>query len=506
MLELPQELWEKIFSYFAKSEILSLRLVCKAFLRAIPERYLRPKTLDLSVITLHDWNYEGAKVVNKMLKRALLSEERSGQWPHSLRITPHIEFIEFAAASPSQAQTLRMALSSFRRSPLTAIDKMTKSVCGRITSLPDMQTVSIIESAVLEKLTKSPSKSSLPSRCSYLDIIWSRSSDYLTTLEIWVAAETMWPIYCPDEKTVLSSLRILRVRWKEDVNSRAPLGLTSKAPNLEELTLFQPPSLDSNDLPSDSSFLPRLNFFRWVDLAYQDPLAYGAMDAFFQAFSSQLQAVALRTSRISGIQEVLPVTALESLSLDLAGSLFLHREAIFERLETMGHKLRTLVLQCMSWRAAHVDWLFQALGGLPSLRNLTLFLPSYSTALMVALAKSTRNLESLRLVIAGAFITSNGAQYTAMVPYETFASEVKYISNRLELSQWKLRDLAIRGHAGNSAASSIVSILMAISDVVPTLFSFNGSGNMRQISQQFNNATNAETSAIGPTGIGENVW
>ncbi|KAH8822356.1 hypothetical protein DL96DRAFT_348903 [Flagelloscypha sp. PMI_526] len=377
MLELPPESWERIFCYVPKSEVLCLRLVCRNFLRAIPESYMHVRQLDLSVVQRDPRTEALPTFINKVLKTVLSRKQNDGQ-TQSLVLTPQIEFIESMAAPPSLMRQLWKFLPAFMWLDSTAYKVRTKIIGQIVSSLPHIRTVAIVESPVLENITGDPWKSIIPLRCSYVDILWAQFSEQLTDLEIWVATETVWPTYCPGGATELPNLRILRIRWDRDIHSCVALRLASKAPNLEELAVFQPPSSVSNVLPHDPQLLGHLRVFRWVD----NTTVYSVdpnIARFFQTFSSQLKDISLITSRLPEIENILPLEKLDILRIDLsAGSLFTHREILLRRIETTNHKLRALVLQCVTWGTGDVQRLFQALGRLPTIRDLCLFLPTYS--------------------------------------------------------------------------------------------------------------------------------
>ncbi|KAH8822362.1 hypothetical protein DL96DRAFT_1620832 [Flagelloscypha sp. PMI_526] len=477
MSELPPELWEKIFEFgsFSKLEVLRIRLVCKAFTKGVYGGYFCARTVDLSVAQLADWKQERGEFVSKIVQKALLSSWHDGQWIESLVITPYFELIDLAAVALAQTRTRQKALSSSSWSPFGPADKMAKDICRRISPLPNCQKAAIIESPALETLLKTPRMKSIAPRCSYIDILWTDASRTLTTLELSIATEMTWSMYCPKEQTLLPSLRTLRIQWKAHIQSRGPLVLLSKAPNLEGLTLFQPPSLILNDLPRELRSLPRLRAFRWVD---------------------PLKEVALQTSRIPGIENALPFATLNSLSLNVSeGHLYAKRDVLLQRLETKSHTLQNLTLQCATWGDVDIEKLLRTLGRLPSLRSLTVLLPFYSNKLLGDLAKVTIYLDSLR-IISGTFRLSAWTPPRAMVSYQAFARDIECMIGHSALARWKLRDLTIRGPKGDSASSSILCLHLAIAKVVPSITSFYGSGHMR-----------AAASAMGiPNGIGEDEW
>ncbi|KAH8822368.1 hypothetical protein DL96DRAFT_1620837 [Flagelloscypha sp. PMI_526] len=150
---------------------------------------------------------------------------------------------------------------------------------------------------------------------------------------------------------------------------------------------------------------------------------------------------------------------------------------MLEQLETPGlcQNLRRFVLRCLEWKSSEMIRLFDGLAQLgSSLRELFLFLPSYSTNWLLRIAKSTPRLESLHLVIAKQWYTNDGRSFIVHIPYSIFAKEVvSECGMDPELQAWKLCDITIRELGYDMRAPESNAILMtAIASVVTTIYSF----------------------------------
>ncbi|KAH8822393.1 hypothetical protein DL96DRAFT_1620881 [Flagelloscypha sp. PMI_526] len=344
-----------------------------------------------------------------------------------------------------------------------AATKVNHILCTRIIpSTPNVTTLCVIEqsSGYLKKITE---RLIPPLRCA-----------------IVVRRHDQWPSYRPADEIFFPSLQRLWVVWHAIYWPEIAAILASKAPNLMELGVTHPPSLsDANLFPKDPESLRHLRIFRWRSWSiYRAPRPY--LGQFLKSLSPQLTQVSIRGFPIDlAGEQTIDISKLSAFSLEQRWVRSLEL-GILDQLETPGlcSSLKRFVLRCPSWGAEEVKRLFDALAYLrDSLKELFLYLPSYSTAKLIHIAKSTPRLESLH-VVSDWWCTQDGPSWIKTPPFSDLANEVRSVGPQsLELRAWKLLDLTIRQRILDS--SSNMELIDSIASFVPSIYSFYGLGHKK---------------------------